>query len=283
MQSNRHSVVYKNKITLCGSEKMYLNHKSADIFFIFHSGCEQFERVPAHKHILTTISSVFATMLANSVKEIKIHGTTASAFKEFLQFFYLSSVKLTAKNDLEVLRLGYEYKINSCIDACMDLCKSTLTLYSMCWGYEIAMLLQLDRLKAFCEKQIAKNPIKIFHSMSFLVGDMNLLRSILQMKSLECNESDVFDGCIAWAKAKCIQKDLDENNMQNVRAELGDLFYEIRFGGMSVEEFYACYCSHRDLFSIEEFEYIVEMIATKAFRCRKFNQISRKGNQIPNE
>lgn len=279
MASNGHSAVYKNDIIFRGSDKLYLNHKSADVFFIFHSGCEQSEIIPAHKYILTSMSSVFETILTESVNEINMHSTNANAFKEFLQFFYLSSVKLTAKNYLEVLRLGHEFKINSCIDACMDLCKSTLTLYTMCWGYEIATLLQLDRLKAFCEKQISENPIKIFHSMSFLVGDTNLLRSILQLNTLECNVSDVFDGCIAWAKAKCIQKDLDEDKMQNVRAELGDLFYEIRFGEMSVEEFYACYCSHRDLFSIEEFENIVEMIALKDISNGKF-KIPCKGYQI---
>lgn len=283
MQSTVDSSVYENQLTPCGSEKIYLDNKSADVFFTFISEGGQLEKVPAHKHILSSISPVFASKLTDSTNEIDIVGLNSGAFKEFLQFFYFSSVKLSTKNVLEVLSLGHAYKIDGCLDVCMDFCESILTPYSMCWGLEIATILSLDRLKTFCEQQISKHPHQIFRSMSFLLSDSNLLHSILQLNSLKCNESDIFDGCISWARAKCKQKHLNENNMQNLRVELGDLFYEIRFGEMSIEEFYACYCSSRDLFSVEEFECIVEMIALKEFKLRPFNRFRRKGNQLQNK
>lgn len=81
----------------------------------------------------------------------------------------------------------------------------------------------------YCEQKISENPEAIFYSKSFLSCGSNVLRRILQLEFLSCDESLVFDRCMAWATAACIQKNLDETNMLNLWNELGDLFYEIIF------------------------------------------------------
>lgn len=264
-------IVYKNVLAWRGCERLYLDVRTSDVFFIFEVDIEVYEKVPAHKSILSSTSPVFDAMFFGPHKQtgdVKIVDSTPGAFKEFLQFFYLSSVKLSSENVPEVMYLGKEYLLNDCLNASTDFCEATLTLDNMCWGYELALLFDLDRLRKFCERKISENTNEIFQSSTFLCCESNLLRKILRFNCFKCDESVVFDGCIAWAKANCIKNGIDETNMMNVRMRLGDLFDEIRFGRMKIEHFYARFLSHEHFFRENEFKEIISKIALKKFQPR---------------
>lgn len=243
---------YKNVLAWRGSEKLYLNQRTSDVNFIFDSNVStNGTKIPAHKCILSASSKAFDTMFYGSLREtsdVRITNASPEAFKEFLQFFYLSTVKLTSKNVAEVMNLCKQYMLNDCINACTDFCQGMLTMDNTCWGYELAILFEQDDLKEVCEQQISENPVEIFRLNSFLNCEQNLLCHILAMDSLNCEETVVFDGCIAWAKAACILNGLNEKNMRNLRAQLGDLFYEIRFKYMTLEHFYSRYRIYEELF-----------------------------------
>lgn len=280
MDKTQKAFVYKNASTWRGGENLYLDRRTADVFFVFRAVRV---RVPAHKSVLSAMSPEFQSMFNGTIGQkgvVRIVGTTVEAFKVFLKFFYLGAVELSSENALEVMSLGKKYAVANCLEACVEFCKATLTLDSMCWAYELAILFELDELKRFCEQKISQNPHKIFHSVSFLLSESNLLHHILQLDSMQCDEITVFDGCIAWAKEACIQQELDENDGRNVRNQLGDLFFEIRFGKMNLEHFYERYCLHKDLFSVDEFEDILSMIALKDFHSEKFNRNDKMDNQI---
>lgn len=271
------SIVYKNVLAWRGCEKLYLDVRTCDVYFLFKSKDEEYEKVPAHKSILSSVSPVFDAMFYGSHKQIgdiKIVDSNPIAFKEFLQFFYRSTVSLSAEHVPEVMYLGKEYMLNDCLNACTDFCEATSTFDNICWSYELAILFEQDGLKRFCERKINENTKEIFQSSTFLNCESNLLRHILQLNSLKCDESVVFDGCMAWAKAVCIHKGIDEMNMQNLRSQLGDLFDEIRFGRMKVEHFYPRYLSYGGLFLEGEFQEIISKIAAKDFRPRSFNRNS---------
>ncbi|XP_055305833.1 uncharacterized protein LOC129570303 [Sitodiplosis mosellana] len=207
--------------------------------------------------------------------DIPIVDSTPEAFKEFLQFFYLGTVKLTADNVADVWNLGKQYMVDDCCMASSNFSEETLTLDNMCWGFELAILFEQDRLMKLCEQKISENPKEIFKSNGFLTCGSNVLARILQLESLNCDESMVFDGCVAWAKAACIQKGLDETNMQNLRNQLGDLFYEIRFGDMTAEKFFMRYRAYEKMFSTEECKDIFGMIASMDYQPPKFNRNAR--------
>lgn len=272
------SIVYKNVLAWRGCEKLYLDNRTKDVFFIFQSKKnEEIEKVPAHKNILSAISPVFDAMFYGPHKQdgdIEIVDAAPEAFKEFLQFFYRSQVKLTAENVPGVMDLCKRYLLDdwdTVSMACTDVCKSTLTLDTMCLGYELAILFELDDLKTFCEEEIGKNAAKIFRSSSFLDCQPNSLRHILQLDSLS-NESEVFDSCMEWAKAECVRKGCDGSNAQNQRAQLDNLFYEIRFGEMTHEEFQHLYRTYVGVFTSDEFRDITMMITSKEFRPANFNR-----------
>lgn len=277
-------IVYKNVLAWRGCEKLYLKSRSSDVSFIFRS--EEIEKVSAHKCILSAISPVFDAMFYGLHKQdgdIDVVDATPEAFKEFLQFFYCSEVKLSAENLPGVMDLCRRYLLDdwrTISMACTKLCESTLTLDNMCWGYELAILFELDELKTFCEKRIGENPAEIFHSSSFLNCQPNLLGHILHLDSLKCAESIVFDGCMEWAVAECVRKKCDEINAQNLRSQLGALFYEIRFGEMALKEFQDRYLLYDGLFSLDEYRDITMMIGCKDFRPKNFNRCPRKHERV---
>lgn len=275
MAEGTNEVIFKNVLAFRACEKLYLDRRTCDVYFVFKSLEGEVEKVPAHKSILSAVSEVFDAMFYGPSKQegdINIVDSTPGAFKEFLQYFYLSTVKVTAENVDRVMNLGKQYMLNDCLNACTVYCQKTLVLDNICWGYELAILFEQDVLKNFCEQKIGENSKEIFQSNSFLNCDKNILRHILRLNSLNCDESVVFDGCIAWAKAACIQKGLNEVKMENLRIQLGDLFSEIRFGRMTLENFYARYQSYNGLFSSDEFKDIIGKISSKNFQPRTFNR-----------
>ncbi|XP_055306142.1 BTB/POZ domain-containing protein 6-B-like [Sitodiplosis mosellana] len=274
-------IIYSNVLPWRGCEKLYLDTRTADVFFVF--GKDGNVKIPAHKNILSANSKLFDVMFYGPRKQegdIPIDKSTPEAFKEFLQFFYLGTVKLTNVNAVHVMNLGKQYLVDECCKASSNFTEQTLTLDNMCFGYEVAIFFEQTHLMKFCEQKIGENPKEIFQSKSFLSCRSNLLARILQLDTFNCDESVVFDGCMAWAKAACIKKGLDGTNMQNIRNQLGDLFYEIRFGDMTAESFYPRYRSYGGLFSIEEFTDIIGMISSKEYRPPKFNRNERKTSQI---
>lgn len=242
------------------------------MYFVFNSESDDCKMVPAHKSHLSA-SSVFDAMFYGPAKEtgnINIVDSSPEAFIEFLQFFYLNTVKLTTENVAEVMNLCKKYELDDCFHVCTEFFESSVTLDNICWGLELAILFEQKKLKKFCVQKIKENPKEIFQSNSFLICQPNLLRHILQIDSLKCD--DVFDGCMAWAKASCIQKGLDENDMQMVRAELGNLFYGIPFDKFTHENFHDRYRSYEGLFSPNEFVDITMKITNKHFQSTKFNR-----------
>lgn len=82
---------------------------------------------------------------------------------------------------------------------------------------------------------------------------------------------------MAWAKAQCMQNNCNENDtLELLRSQLGNLFYEIRFGEMKHQDFQQRYQRYDDLISLEEFRNITMMIANKNFRPANFNRSSRR-------
>lgn len=259
--------IHQNVLAWRGCEQLYLDERTADIQFVFKStdNDDTIETIPAHKAILSVISPVFDALLYGPFKQdggdISINGTSTEAFREFLQFFYRRSVKIANENIEAVMELAVRYGIADCLNACIDLYKTTLNHENMCSGYELAIQFENQSLQEFCEREICENAPEIFKSTAFLQCKSNLLREILQLNGIQCNETVIFDGCMEWAKRACIGKVMDDTDGWNIRRQLGDLLYEIRFAGMTLKEFYARSRKYDGLLSPQEFQEIIGIIA----------------------
>ncbi|XP_031628584.1 uncharacterized protein LOC116344257 [Contarinia nasturtii] len=255
-------------------KKLYLNNESADVFFVFSTGDDESERVPAHKLILSAGSDGFKNLFATAEDgqiEFKLDDTTTVAFKEYLQFFYMPKVKLTFENFAVVLRLAKDYGNEDFLTICSHYLDHKLTAENIIWGYGLAIRYGLAILKKNCEQRITESATDVFKSNSFLECDRDVLKHILQIDALKCYESQVLTGCFMWAKASAVQKNLDSTDTHVLRAELGDLLFEIRFKSMTMECFTLIVGLYGGFFSGTELEEIIQMITFSDYKSEKFN------------
>ncbi|XP_031633815.1 BTB/POZ domain-containing protein 3-like [Contarinia nasturtii] len=255
----------------------------ADVNFLFYeenttdAGVKKLiGKVPAHKDILASANPVFYAEFYGSIKEqgeVEIVDSSPDAFKEFLQYFYCGRVTFTMDNISEIMYLANKYMIADCMDACTKYLTDNLTLKDIWWAYFLCILHDRQQLKQFCEEQITWNADTLLKSDEFLACSQKSLHEILKM-DLHCRESIVFGRCLAWAKNACQQNGLDENDESNLRNQLGDCLFLIRFGTMTLDEFseYKCY----GMFTADEVLDIVRSITFKGFFSKKFNQLPRR-------
>lgn len=274
--------------------QLFLNENLADFHFIFNSNNDNKKKplksplkLPIHKNILSAISPVFHTMFYGSLiekDEVEIVDASYDAFKEFLQFFYLTDVTLTMEHVPSVMYLGDKYEVGDCLDKCARFLSEHLTGKTVCWAYELAILFKCKELIDRCNMITKFESLVVFHSNYFLECSRETLCHILKLEPLRCRNTDVFDACIAWAKAACQRNGLDKNQPQNIRAQLGDVFYEIPFARFTRDDFFDIISPNIKLFEEKELDEVIQMIASTKFLPTIFiKTISSTEELLPNE
>lgn len=239
------AIILENKFGARSISKLYLNEELSDIKFVFQQN-DTVEVLVAHKLILAAGSPVFKAMFFGLLKEnemVEIVDASVEEFKEFLQFFYLPKVTLSMENTEGVAHLADKYDMIDCLKMC-GFSEDRLTNENLFWAYQLAMSMDNAELKGLCENRFRSlNPTEVFKSNTFLRCDRSVLRYILQSESMCCEEIDLFNACLAWAKASCRRNGSDENSSSNIKEQLGDCFHLIRFGNMESEELAAIMAS----------------------------------------
>lgn len=252
--------------------KLYMKPKRSDVCFVFldDDGSEN-ERIPAHKLILAAGSDVFDAMFYGPLhenNEVKIVDSTASAFKEFLQFFYRGKLQLTSENLPDVANLCKKYQVDDALKICETLIKSSISIDEMCCRYGIAKHLDLDDLRNYCHEKIQENTPDILKSASFLASNHALVGEIMGLLSRENYANEIVNGYMEWAKAECTRKNLETNSV-NLRAQLGDLYDQMPFDKMTMGQFSYHTVAHSGFFNVNEIETIIQSIVNnqKVVEC----------------
>lgn len=256
--------------------KLYLNPDLADVKFLFKTG-DDIETVSANKSVLAAGSQVFHAMFFGSMPEngdVEIVDATPEAFREFLQLFYMSKISLKMENMEQVAALADKYDVMECLVNFASSKIQKLTIDNLCWGYQLAIITENAKLKRHCEHIICENANDIFNSRTFVRCNQNVLRHILQLDALMCDESDVFEACVRWAKFACLQLAIDETDPIMWKKQLDDCFYLIRFGTMPLDVFVKHTVSYDRLFTRDDFAHIVYKDTPK-FTPNKFNLMPR--------
>ncbi|XP_055309103.1 BTB/POZ domain-containing protein 1-like isoform X2 [Sitodiplosis mosellana] len=201
-------------------------------------------------------------------------SATPTEFKEFLQFFYLSDVKLTVANIGGVFDLVKCSMVDGFFVECEKFLIKNMTIENMCWGYQLAVLYEANELHRFCERAICMNPKAIFGSESFLNAPYELIHQIMSLNELLCDENDAIDGCIAWAQAACRRNQLNPNHAENLRNQLKEIVYQIRFVSINIKDFGSLLHKYPDLFTKEESQEIIFVMSHIKERT-KFNRKPR--------
>lgn len=256
-------------------EKMFLDrNETGDIKFNIDG-----EIIPAHRCVLAALSLEHEEKFygLEPHKVFNLTNVSAAAFKEFLQFYYLQKVVLTTENVETVLNLAKQSLVENFVTECVSFLVEKLSMENICMAYRLAITYDIENLKELCESIISSNANDLFRTDGFINCDIRVLISILKLDLLDCPEAEIFKSCIAWAQNSCRKKNIDVDDMTNLRAELGDAFYEIRFGTMNHAEYAEIHKSYNGLFSTDEFTEILYMVGKiDNFKSMKFNQAPRE-------
>lgn len=239
MNVNQLVVSYENPKPPSVMKELYLDVATADVFFDVKSReSGEVESIPAHKCVLMKAAPVFNVMFGGILKEtgkIEIIDASAEGFKEFLQFFYLNKIQFTPTNTLDVLNLAKKYNIVELFEKFGQFLIDAIDINEVCWAYENALFFEHESLTKYCEEIIQVYPEEIFQSGSFQECDRTTLKCILNLPLL-CREIHVLNAIYHWSVATCEYNELDVT-MKNVRNQLNDIPFKIRYDAISVEEF----------------------------------------------
>lgn len=259
---------------LKGTEKLYLTTKLADVYFT--CGSNDGATIPAHKNLLAANSDVFERMFCGELQEdgdnICVTDTTSTVFKEFLQFFYRSEVKLTADNIADILHLGHKYNVEKCMDACVSILIKGLSHENVCSILSLAIHYELNDLLNACHLRIISDTMAVFAASDFLECTKEVLAHILQLNSLSCSEVDVFEACMSWIRGKSEQNTVSK---WTLRKYLGVLYYEIRFASMTMQQFCKLSAKYNQVLSTD-FETIANIIVDPDYQSSSFNKRLRQ-------
>ncbi|XP_055317531.1 BTB/POZ domain-containing protein 3-like [Sitodiplosis mosellana] len=275
-QSSNETGEFSSPICSMIGEKLYLSETMADFHFLFETNDGEYERVPAHRNFLIAASDVFEAMFNGSweeMNEVEIVDSPVAAFKEFLQFFYLGRVKITAANVAKVMYLANKYNLADGLNMCSQFLMNVLTDDNACWCYDLANLFQQQELKKYCETVFTINTKAVLKSTSFLECDREVLGHIIKIDSLNCSEVDIFGACMSWVEAVSKQAILTK---ELIGTHLGDVFHYLCFGSMVNAELAAIVPTYGNLFSIDEYKDIIQMMASPGFQPTIFKANRRK-------
>lgn len=295
-QSGRRMSCYASKV----SRRQYLDERTADVYFLFKT---ENKRVPAHKSVLSKASNVFDKMFyehkemvakKDEVEEsmevpdgclgVPLPNKSAEAFEAFLQFSYLDEVTLKLDIITEVMELANEYQMFECLELCGRFWADNWTIEDICSAYSWAINFHMTDFKTFCERKISIHCIHVFQTPGFLSCAFPVLKHILELESLLCNESMVLGACLDWARYACEQNDEVANDMANLRKYLTNdsqeenLLYKIRYGSMTHQDFITHLDANDGLFAdVKECEDIMRLLlGSKNLKTGKFNTEPRE-------
>ncbi|XP_031634377.1 BTB/POZ domain-containing protein 3-like [Contarinia nasturtii] len=256
-------------------EELYLKSELADVHFVFKVADGVFERIPAHKLLLKSVSDVFHTMFNETWREkveVEIVDTSVVEFKEFLQFFYFEQVTVTTENISKVMYLGDKYNVAGCMSVCEQFLISSLDDGNLFQNYELGIFFNQPKLKKYCESVIAVDTKKVLASGNFMVCDRKVLSHILNIDTLSCTEAELFEACMEWTKTAA---NVDNLTRQDVNRQLGNLLYQIRFKSMTLQQFGTLIPSYGSLFSADEYKDISQSTVMPDFESNIFSNNKR--------
>lgn len=264
------------------SSKSYLNSKTVDVYFSIVAESGAVKRIGAHKNVLSAASDVFDAMFYGELKEkddVHITDVSEAAFIEFLQFFYLAKVQLTIENITGILYLRHKYIVPDCVNACVQFLKANLTVDNIVICFHLAIEYDLHELMKLCETFVTLNTAEIFKTAGFLECDKRALARILKADILSCSEVEVFKACMAWVWVRRRFGTICQNDLSKtvVMDHLGELYYEIRFASMTMQQLFELLSEYRSVL-LKDFETISKLIVMPGFQTDQFKTNKRHAN-----
>lgn len=266
-------------------KRLFKNETVSDVYFVVvdQNGAKQ--RIPALKPLLAAYSPVFDRMFYGELKEtgdVEITDVSAEAFEEFLQFFYATEFRLTTENLPAVVKLVDKYDTAAFRPTCEKHLIKILSVNVAYVFYEVALTYNLSRdIVEQCEEAVCADPKQALQLGAIGGSNVRALANILQSHRLICREIDVFEGTMSWPKLSLQNKGITPST-DNIKTELGDCLYYIRFPKMTADQFVDCIEKYPELLPAEEYLDILQYIIKKRplTAAATFNTSKRLGGSV---
>lgn len=265
-------------------EHLYKSTKYSDVEFVVNNRAGNVVKIPAHRLVLTAQSPAFESMLFGDLKEgssVTIVDAYAEEFEVFLKFFYTAHVQMTPSIVVEVYKLADKYLAQGILSTCVTYMHQTLNAQCARNYYRLSLIFDesLSDLRVKSEQLLCKNPSEVFKYSGDTELDSVIMASILKSDELNCKDVDIFDRVIAWAE-QSLKAQNREAIVANIRDEIGDMIYDIRFPTMPLEDVAKCFSKYPSLLPVEQCLDIMKYVATgeTLTHASVFSTISRVSN-----
>ncbi|XP_062611532.1 BTB/POZ domain-containing protein 6-like [Saccostrea cucullata] len=205
---------------------------------LFRVGKEE-KLVRAHKYVLASRSPVFDAMLYGDLaeaNEIKIPDIEPPSFDVLLRFVYCGEVEVNKETAIGALYAAEKYDIKALKKATISYLKKNITT-----------------------ETISKDT----------------LMEILSSDNLDIEELKVYHFLISWGEGQCEVKGYEKSD-ENIRNQIGDAVYRVRFQYMDLDTFVKNVCKRNILTSKDKLILQQVIVGNLEKESTKFNLGKRK-------
>eukprot|EP01080_Neovahlkampfia_damariscottae_P001397 gene1397-12017_t len=185
------------------------------------------KKIPAH--------SIFFEERTNIVSDVVFESRyTYEIVSLFINYLYTGAAKINHENVYEVISLTDKYGCSALRDGCFDFLIWSVDKDSVCKmmmkgkqkGFEFDATALIEKCIGFIENKA----FEVIESDEFLKLDGDLVHSIVKNDKICCDELDLFNACIRWAKYQAVEQATD------IKTLLEPILPFIRFPIMSTKD-----------------------------------------------
>jgi len=155
----------------------------------------------------------------SEAKEIKIEGTDAITFKQFLEFLYSGSIIIEETNALKLLSVAFTYGMTTLEDACSGFLGKTLEPENTLDVLSASLNLTKKELQLDCLTFIRSHPTEVLASKSFLEQPLLIVKMLILDDEFYTDELDLFESALKWGQ--------NQLKIENSNQELSDVMSEL--------------------------------------------------------
>ncbi|XP_062592904.1 BTB/POZ domain-containing protein 6-like [Saccostrea cucullata] len=239
---------------------------------------EEEKLVRAHKYVLASRSPVFDAMFYGDLpeaKEITIPDIEPPSFDVLLRFLYCGDVEVHNDTVIGALYAAEKYDVGALKEATESYLDKNITNETVFSVFANAKLFGLEALSKKCIEFINEKGAYVFQSQFALQISKDTLKEILSSENLDIEELRVYHFLISWGEGQCEVKGYEKSD-ENIRNQIGDAVYRVRFQFMDLDMFVKNVC-RRNILTSDDKLILQQVIAGNMEKeSTKFNLGKRK-------
>ena len=139
---------------------------------------------------------------------------------------------------MALLYCAKKYEVKRLNEACQTFLSTNICPDNVFTILQHAIQFDEDDLVNRCLTYVKKNAERVLKSDGFPKLSKEVLKKLIESDDLFANELTVYDACKRWANAQCeLKPDHTTSSEKELRRELGDIIYSVRFPAMSLQAF----------------------------------------------